>query len=573
LADDVETTPALGLNDTASRVIARLMTRDVAIGLAFAVLAFIAYWYLGPQQTAYSFQVTQANNIVNGHLDLRPEHSLNLGILERVLYDGDRFCLPVGDEAKLPTIVEYNEAIAEGATQDEAARSIISADCRLYMQHSLGPSLMVIPGVLVWGKELNQAAVSAVIGAFTAVVVWAIARKLSEDLLTQISLTALMLFGTIFWWVAANGGVWFFAHTTAVFFLFCAIYFTVVRRNPLAAGALLGAAYLCRPPVIMTGLFFVIMFADLWLKTNGEGRDIRASLRRVNWRPIAQFAGGLAPVLLLAAILNYARYDNPVEYGYNYVESSHQTYLAFQYRYGNLDLRYLDLHPPVIFGGMPLFQQAGPYVLPSWFGAAIWVTTPAFLLAYFADIKKYLIPTVICASVLALSCAFLMSRAIAAAWHTGWSTVDPPENVHLLPFLLMVGVAIGAGLCLRNRLTLACWAAIIPTAMVLFSFAFVGYTQFGYRYSLDFMPFLWLLVAYAIGDKVRWYHLALIALSIVVNAWGVLWIYHLDDPATVQDVNNWLHFRIEAPLPFLPNPGFTVDFPDIPSSWEEWARF
>jgi len=72
---------------------------------------------------------------------------------------------------------------------------------------------------------------------------------------------------------------------------------------------------------------------------------------------------------------------------------------------------------------------------------------------------------------------------------------------------------------------MACWAAIIPTLLVIFSFAFVGYAQFGYRYSLDFTPFLWLLVAYVIGNGMRWHHWALIGISIGVNLWGVMWIY------------------------------------------------
>lgn len=535
MAGEAESAKTLNPNGT-SRLIDRLTTREALISIAFAIITFAAYWYLGPQETAYSYQVTQANNLIHGHLDLQPQYSRNLSVLERVLYDGRRFCLPPGDEAKLPTIVEYNEALANGATEDEAARSIISPDCRLYMQHSLGPALMVLPGVLVWGKELNQALVSAVIGAMTAAVVYQIARKLSPDTLTQVSLTALMIFGTIFWWVAANGGVWFFAHTTAVFFLFGAIYFTLVRRNPLAAGALLGAAYMCRPTVIMGGLFFVIMFSGLWLKPRAEGQPL-LSISRIDWRPAIQFALGLAPFLIWTAMLNYIRYDSPLEYGYNYVESSHQVAWAHAYRFGNLDLRYMDLHPPVIFGTMPYFQRGGayPFVFPSWLGMAIWVSTPAFFLAFFANIKKYKALAVFGAVILALSAGFMLSRAIAGAWHTGWSTTEAPLNIHFWPFWLMIAVAAGSAIYLRDRLSMACWAAIIPTAITVFMFAFVGYAQFGYRYALDFTPFLWLLVAHAVGDRIKWYHLSLIAMSIAVNFSAVLWIYQFEPHMT----NGW----------------------------------
>jgi len=522
--------------DGLSRLIDRLTTREALICIGFVLITFFTYWHLGPKDTAYNFQVSQANNLIHGHLDLRPEDSRNLGVLERVLYDGEHFCLPAGDEAKLPTIVEYNEALASGTSADQAAQALISPDCKLYMQHSLGPALMVIPGVLIWGTELNQALVSAVIGAMTAAVVYQISRKLSPDILTQVSLTALMMFGTIFWWVAANGGVWFFAHTTAVFFLFGAIYFTLVRRNPLAAGALLGAAYMCRPSVIAAGLFFVVMFSDLWLKPRAEGQP-QLSLSRIDWRPAMEFAVGIAPFVIGAALLNYFRYDSPLEYGYNYVESSHQVHLAHAYRFGNLDVRYMNLHPPVIFGTMPYFQRGGayPFVFPSWLGMAIWVSTPAFFLAFFANIKKYAWIAAFGALILALAAGFMLSRAIAGAWHTGWSTADAPLNIHFWPFWLMIAVAVGAALYFRDRLSMACWAAIIPTAITLFMFAFVGYAQFGYRYSLDFTPFLWLLVAHAVGDRIKWYHLSLIAASIAVNFMGVLWIYQFEAHMT----NGW----------------------------------
>ena len=538
MAEEAESNRALKWGGIRLPLLDRLMTREAAIALAFTVLTFVAYWYLGPKDTPYSYQVSQANNIIHGHLDLREEHTQNLGILEQVLYDGHRFCLPPGKEDRLPLLVEYVDAIGAGASPEQARQLIISPSCKTYMQHSLGPSFVVLPGVLVWGKELNQTLVSAVIGALTAGVVYAIARRLTENLLAQVALTALMVFGTIFWYAAANGGVWYFAHTMAVFFLFGAIYFTLVRRNPAAAGALLGAAFMCRPTVLMAGLFFVVMFSDLWLKPRLEGRS---PLARIDWLPAAQFAAGIAPFILATLLLNYVRFDNPLESGYNYSEQVHQTFLQQVYPHGILHTSYIPRHPPVMLATMPVVQQAAPYVIPSWFGLAVWVTTPAFAYAFFPNIKKYIGLVIFGAVILALAAGFMLSRAIAGAWHTGWATQDAPLGVHLLPFWVMTAVAIVAGLYFRDRLTIACWAAIIPTALVIFTFAFTGWSQFGYRYSLDFTPFLWLLVARAIGDEMKWHHWALIGISIAVNAWGVLWIYQFQ-PDAAFGVTQWVVF-------------------------------
>jgi hypothetical protein len=515
-----------------------LSANDIIIGLALAYVAFLAYWFLGPQDTWYSYQVSQANNIIHGHLDLRPEHTRNMDVLEQVLFDGERFCLPPGDQARLNQIVQYADAIDAGMTRREARALVVSNDCKVYMQHALGPALLVIPGVAIWGVGLNQTLVSAIFGALTAIVVFAIARHLTPNRITQIGLSILFLFGTIFFWVAANGGVWMFAHTTAVFFLSGAIYFTLVRRSPLVAGILLGAAFMCRPTVLMTGLFFVVAFSDMWLRPQLEGQS---PLKRIDWMIAVRFAAGLAPFMLLTFAANYLRYDNPFESGYNYVESSHQVYLRHLYNEGSFDFSYIGRHPPVVFGGMPFFQSSAPYVLPAAYGMAIWLTTPAFLYSFFANIGQHRAIVAFGAVSLALACVFMLENASAGLFGLDPAEFDSPFSLPLLPFYLMTAVAIVAAVLNRDRINLACWMGIVPTVFLIFNFAFVGYSQFGYRYSLDFMPFLWILTARAIGDEMKWHHWALIGLGVTVNLWGVLWFYEFG-PNELFGVETWVEY-------------------------------
>ena len=53
-----------------------------------------------------------------------------------------------------------------------------------------------------------------------------------------------------------------------------------------------------------------------------------------------------------------------------------------------------------------------------------------------------------------------------------------------------------------------------------------GQTQFGYRFALDYLPFLLLLTGCGMRGRVTWWAKSLIVLSIVVNAWGVLMLSH-----------------------------------------------
>jgi hypothetical protein len=64
----------------------------------------------------------------------------------------------------------------------------------------------------------------------------------------------------------------------------------------------------------------------------------------------------------------------------------------------------------------------------------------------------------------------------------------------------------------------------------------VGWAQFGYRYALDFMPFVWLLIVLALRQRqLSIEHpnraLALIVIGVVVNLWGAYWLPDLRDVA------------------------------------------
>ena len=133
------------------------------------------------------------------------------------------------------------------------------------------------------------------------------------------------------------------------------------------------------------------------------------------------------------------------------------------YQSGIFDISYFPRHLKIIFARLPNFSGEFPYVTPSWNGLAIWITTPAFI------------------------------------------------------FALRAGI--------RSKMAIGCWLSILLIAFVDFCHGTWGFQQFGYRFAVDFYPFLFLLTVKGIGDRIRWYHIALIVIGILVNLWGVLWIY------------------------------------------------
>ena len=76
----------------------------------------------------------------------------------------------------------------------------------------------------------------------------------------------------------------------------------------------------------------------------------------------------------------------------------------------------------------------------------------------------------------------------------------------------------------RQRLVMGSMLAVGAIALLNLAHFSQGWVQFGYRFSNDFAPFALILVTLAIARfGVRWWTVALVAASIVINAWGVYW--------------------------------------------------
>lgn len=132
------------------------------------------------------------------------------------------------------------------------------------------------------------------------------------------------------------------------------------------------------------------------------------------------------------------------------------------YKYGLVNVKYIPIHLTEIFTALPTFIAKPPYVLPSLNVMALWFVTPAFLLIPLARFKTRLV------------LASLITVVIMS-----------------LPSLLHGGN---------------------------------GFTQFGFRHALDFLPFLLILTASGMREKANLTAILLIVLSVLINLWGIIMI-------------------------------------------------
>lgn len=136
------------------------------------------------------------------------------------------------------------------------------------------------------------------------------------------------------------------------------------------------------------------------------------------------------------------------------------------YKYGFVSINYIPIHLREIFLSLPIIKNTPPYVYPNLFAMSIFLLTPAFILIFRAKFKDKLILAALISTILIMI----------------------PELMH------------GGN----------------------------GFTQFGYRHTLDVLPFMLILVASGMKEKVTWWIKSLIAISIIINLWGVIMISFLN---------------------------------------------
>jgi hypothetical protein len=76
-----------------------------------------------------------------------------------------------------------------------------------------------------------------------------------------------------------------------------------------------------------------------------------------------------------------------------------------------------------------------------------------------------------------------------------------------------------------KNLVSSLWLSIAFVQIPSLLYFNTGSYQFGYRFALDWLPLGVLLVALGMGGRLGWGGRLLIAISVLMHLWGVLWMY------------------------------------------------
>ncbi|MDH5672089.1 MAG: hypothetical protein OEZ06_08065 [Myxococcales bacterium] len=260
-------------------------------------------------------------------------------------------------------------------------------DGRWYVSFPPFPALLVTPLVALFGVAAWDRLFWAVFAGLGPALLFVLLRHLREsghsprsqreDLL----LTALFAFGSVYYYTAVQGTVWHAAHVVACPLIALYLLWAVDARRPLLAGLALGLAFMTRPTTLLLGLVFAFEALRKSARASdvapGPGPrvlaqlDLRGLLSRV-----ALFALPLLFIGAVAMVLNYARFDNPFEFGHSHLKIRWRARID---TWGLFNYHYLSRNLAVMLASLPWLKAGAPYVEIGRHGIALWCTTPQLL--------------------------------------------------------------------------------------------------------------------------------------------------------------------------------------------------
>jgi hypothetical protein len=324
------------------------------------------------------------------------------------------------------------------------------------------PAAVMMPFVAIHSYQFNDTSFGVAVGALAlAAFYWVLRafRRLGETDRSERDnqLWALLLgFGTLFFYCAIRGEVWFSAEVMGVGFTSLYVLFSVQARRPVLAGLFFSMAVLTRTPLLFSGVFFVM---EVFLPGNGDRWNQLAQWREglaEKGKKLGLFTLGALPLASLAAAYNQLRFGHVSEFGHKFLYNNRVNVDID--KTGLFDLSYLSRNLDAAFFKAPTYVGNKLGYDPH--GLSLALTFP-------------------------------------------------------LLFLLLQPKA-------KPRLYAPLWVTVLACALPGLLYQNDGYMQFGFRFSLDYTPYLMMLIVVTGASlKSRWTW-ALALLGLAVNAWGAL---------------------------------------------------
>ncbi len=401
------------------------------------------------------------------------DHRIELGLFAVTFI---AYAISSGDflarQSQAPHFVYLADAFLHGQLHTTAAPPNLNDWVRIgdrwYVSFPPFPAVLMMPLVAFAGLQLNDVLFTIVIGALNVPLLYSLLRRIAEageegegpgrPRLEHATLALLYGFGTLAWYCSIRGEVWFTAETVGVTLTLLYLHASIGARHPVLAGLFIACAAVTRTPLAFAAIFFP--FEAVFLKRQVSFANLQVTLRqpaerREALRKLLLFALPIAAIAAPIAYMNWLRFGSLTEFGHSHLYANRVN--AQIQKYGLFHYQFLERNLHAAFTRLPLIQFNPLRIGYDPEGMSLLVTTPLYF--------------------------FLL-----------W-----PEQ--------------------RPRLHRSLWLTTAVVAVPGFFYQNSGWLQFGFRFSLDYTPYLMVLLSLGRRRFTRSFWL-LAAASVLVNAWG-----------------------------------------------------
>ncbi len=313
------------------------------------------------------------------------------------------------------------------------------------------PAVLMLPQAALQGRAANDVLPTVLIAALILPLAFLTLGRLRAAGLSQrtpaedVWLVLCLAFGTVLYFSAVQGRVWFTAHVVGVALALGFVWCTVEARHAIGAGVCLGLAAMTRTPM---AFMFPLFLFEAWRMYGGDRRRFLAAC--------ARFAAPVVVIAVIGMAYNAARFASPTEFGHSYLAVRQQGQMEES---GLFSYTYLARNLAVAFALLPQWSPDSPHIIIGGHGLALWFTTPILF--------------------------FLLWPRQRGAWH--WPL----------------------------------WITVAAVALPSLFYQNSGWLQFGYRFALDYMVLLVVLLAIG-GRPLGRAGKALIVVAIAINLFGAV---------------------------------------------------
>jgi hypothetical protein len=346
---------------------------------------------------------------------------------------------------------------------------------KTYISFPPFPAMLMLPLVKIAGsaEEFRDGQFIIWLAAIAPAALFLVLEKLrrtarsSRSEAQNVVLALLFAFGSVYFFTAVQGTVWFAAHVVCAGLVSLYLLWALDAERPLLAGLMMGFTFLTRPHALLVSFVFAMEAIRVCCK-DGLPTDgallarVKETWSRVDKVALAKkyavFAVPILAAMAFGAWTNGTRYHNPVPWDFGH-EHLGVAWQARMLKWGLFSYHYLAKNLGVSLTILPWLPPKGgaaafgaPFKINE-HGLALWFTVPIY---------------------------FWLLR---------------PKTSGFLYWVVAIG-------------------AILPAFMLLL-YQNSGWQQFGYRFSNDYAPLLFVLLA--IGARPMRSAFALAAV------WGIAW--------------------------------------------------